>query len=165
MPDSMKGAESFGADHYRPKTLFPKLEVVYSNLFYCCNPCNSRKRDYWPTEENINRKFIPNPCEHEMFRHLRFNLAEVEGRSLAGNFTSELLDLNDPEVVKYRETILHMIELALSKKRDFQKERDAVIYKVERGSLEKVDAEKKLNVIDSALEKLSGTLARLGVSP
>jgi hypothetical protein len=46
MPDTMKDYEMYGVDHYRPKSLFSELLTTYANLFYCCNPCNRRKREY-----------------------------------------------------------------------------------------------------------------------
>lgn len=107
MPDTMKDLESFGVDHYRPKSRFPALANVYANLFYCCNPCNRRKGDYWPAKGS--RNVVPNPCDHEMFSHLRFEGATVRARSRPGQFTSDLLDLNDPSAVSFRQFVLDVI--------------------------------------------------------
>ena len=110
MPDTMKGAETFGVDHYQPKGRFPKLEVEYRNLYYSCNPCNSRKKEFWPSTSQRRRGiFIPNPCDHRMFEHLRFRGERVARHSEAGHWTKELLDLNDPEVVSYRQFMHDMI--------------------------------------------------------
>jgi hypothetical protein len=117
MPDAPKTPAAFGVDHYRPKSRpeFTSLATVYENLFYACNCCNSRKGKHWPTDEQWKRgEFIPNPCEHVMFQHLRYNDARVDTRSAAGRHADKILALNDEESVKYREFILdgiHMAEL------------------------------------------------------
>jgi hypothetical protein len=103
--------DGFGVDHYRPKSLFPDLATVYENLYYCCNGCNSRKRSYWPTKENEGKLFVPNPCEHEMYKHLRFKDDMVEGRTAAGEFAIKLLDLNDPTVVGFRQSVTHLVDV------------------------------------------------------
>lgn len=106
MPDVLKGYESFGVDHYRPKRHFPLLSTVYSNLFYCCNACNSRKGEYWPTKaERRLGVFIPNPCDHVMFDHMRFKGIKVVEHSLAGRRAIERLELNDEETMSYREYV------------------------------------------------------------
>ncbi|MGC4062576.1 MAG: HNH endonuclease [Aquabacterium sp.] len=103
--------DGYGVDHYRPKSLFSDLATDYSNLYYCCNPCNSRKGDYWPNKVDENRLFIPNPCDHEMFRHLRFSGSVVEHRSEAGELAVKLLDLNDPKVIRFRQSITEMVDV------------------------------------------------------
>jgi uncharacterized protein (TIGR02646 family) len=101
--DRVKGYETFGVDHYRPKTLYPRLALEYLNLFYACNKCNSLKRDFWPTgPQRKEGVFIPNPCEHIMFDHLRYHVGTVVNASRAGEFTIEQLDLNDPDVIEFR---------------------------------------------------------------
>lgn len=106
--------DGFGVDHYRPKSVFPELATVYENLFYCCNSCNSRKRSYWPAKGDEVKLFVPNPCDHEMYKHLRFKDDVVEGKSTAGEFTVKLLDLNEPTVVSYRQSVTQLIEAMLA---------------------------------------------------
>jgi hypothetical protein len=111
MPDGMVGADNFGVDHYRPKDRFPELLVSYDNLFYACNACNSRKGNYWPSvEESARGVFVPNPCEHKMGAHARYRAARVQGRSVAGKWLIELVQLNDDEVVRYRSMMLSTIK-------------------------------------------------------
>lgn len=110
MPDSLKGEDNFGVEHYKPKSIFPELERVWGNLFYACNPCNRRKGNYWP---EISKKFVPNPCDHVMFSHMKFDGADVIGKSEAGRFTIELLDLNDKDIIEYRENVIGLIEMCL----------------------------------------------------
>lgn len=101
---------SFGVDHYKPKKVFPELECEYCNLFYCCAACNSRKGMFWPDDDLLALGcFVPNPCDHIMFDHLRYNSVEVEYRSKAGQWTLDLLDLNDDNTVEYRRSILTLI--------------------------------------------------------
>lgn len=111
-PDTVRGSESFGVDHYRPKGKFPGLATAYENLFYACNACNSRKGAYWPRPREQSTRFVPNPCDHEMFRHLRFQGAEVEARSDPGRVAVELLDLNASDAVAWRNLVLKALELA-----------------------------------------------------
>src|SRR5262249_19354003 len=112
LPDGLKGQDSFGVDHYRPKSLFPDLQATYSNLFYACNCCNRRKGRFWPTPDETGAgEFIPNPCDHVMFDHLRFQSSRIITRSLAGKRAEKTLMLNDDESVRYRELILDMIAL------------------------------------------------------
>lgn len=102
---------NFGIDHYRPKKRFPELECVYTNLYYCCSACNTRKKDYWPAD--ISRgPYVVNPCEYEMGGHLRFNARTgmVESQSKFGRFTEGLLQLNDELRVSFRRTSLAMIQ-------------------------------------------------------
>jgi HNH endonuclease len=95
--------EFFGIDHFRPKSLFPQLAVSYTNLFYACNPCNARKGDYWPDDEHEHAgMFIPNPCDHVMFEHLRYVDGTTQPKSRTGQFTIARLDLNDPAAVRSR---------------------------------------------------------------
>jgi hypothetical protein len=102
--DHAKGQESFGVDHYRPKRRFPLLSAEYLNLYYACNRCNSNKGQFWPNAaQQTAGIFIPNPCEHTMFDHMRYTLGRVESGSVAGSYTVDQLDLNDPDFVQFRE--------------------------------------------------------------
>lgn len=94
---------SFGVDHYRPKDRFRGLTNTYSNLFYCCNRCNSFKGAYWPPSVELEGvDFIPNPCDHEMFSHMRYVDGVVEPKSKAGERAVKILDLNDDRAVSFR---------------------------------------------------------------
>jgi hypothetical protein len=110
--DQVKGADDFGVDHYRPTSIpiFRNLETEYLNLYYCCNRCNRLKRNYWPSmEDQAGERFIPNPCEHSMFQHLRYKRGEVTHASPAGEFTIRRLDLNDPQAVGFRDAFISML--------------------------------------------------------
>lgn len=164
MPSSMRGYYSFGADHYRPKKHFPQLTVSYDNLYYCCSACNSNKGDYWPPAHLLATHFIPNPCDHVMFAHLRFNGAIVEEKSSAGAIAKEILDLNDPESVSYREFIIGTVELWQLKRADLLHKVSKVDKLLRAGTMSTVDADSARNEINAELVKVDKNLALLSGS-
>lgn len=96
----------FVVEHYLPRKFFPELENSYSNLYYSCAECNSYKGAFYPSEEDVSElRFVPNPCEHVMFEHLRYSSTTIVPKSRAGLFTIELLHLNDENFVQYRDTV------------------------------------------------------------
>lgn len=101
---------NFGADHYRPKGLpaFAHLVAEYPNLFYCCGNCNSRKNRYWPLDETKG-PYIPNPCDHDMAKHLRHEAGEVAAKSPDGQWAIDLLQLNHPELVEHRKSTAQLL--------------------------------------------------------
>jgi hypothetical protein len=110
LPDTLKGQDNFGVDHYKPKRDFPNLIAEYSNLFYACNCCNRRKGTFWPDSDQLAAGlFIPNPCEHIMFEHLRYRGVEVIEHSETGKFAKDILDLNDDASVEYRQIVLDIM--------------------------------------------------------
>jgi hypothetical protein len=122
MPDTyMDAYDTFGVDHYKPKQGdYAGLINVYSNLYYCCKKCNDRKKGIWRRND---KQFVPNPCNHVMFDHLRYNKEKVETKSEAGKFTEELLQLNGPGRVASRTHMLlslRLVEQELRKLMDIQ---------------------------------------------
>ena len=121
LPDGLKGEADFGVDHYRPQSKFPELATTYANLFYACNCCNRRKGAFWPTDAQWKaHQFIPNPCEHVMFDHLRYRATRVETRSPAGALAERVLMFNDERSVEYRELVLQVITALEEKERRLQ---------------------------------------------
>src|SRR6185295_16923858 len=119
MPDSLKGQEAFGVDHYQPKSRFSADAAAYSNLFYVCNVCNTWKGPFWPDQtQRAFGLFIPNPCSHEMFSHLRYQDSVVSPHSAAGEFTVALLDLNEKRVRQIRQFVLENIAQKLAARRE-----------------------------------------------
>lgn len=161
MPDSMRGYELYGVDHYRPKSLFENLLTTYSNLFYCCNPCNRRKGDYWPSRGKVKTHFIPNPCDHKMFQHLRFNRATIETSSQAGVVAKKLMDLNDPDVVAYRTFILDTITMYESKRAELKKTLLQIRAKRREGTVTADAADQAIAKLDARLVQVNGNLDRL----
>jgi len=142
--------DGFGVEHYRPKKMFPTLEWDYDNLFYACNCCNSRKGDSWPTKTQIkNNVYVPNPCEHIMFQHLKFVGTTVELRSKAGEYTDELLDLNDDNSVGLRESIILAIK-------GFTKQRDLTI-----NIISKLETKLRDKIMDKSSIQIKVEIAKL----
>lgn len=164
MPDTLKGEDSFGVDHYRPKELFPDFRNEYKNLFYCCNQCNWHKRKFWPNA-NQRRKaiFIPNPCDHIMFEHLRFADENVEGRSSAGKFSIELLDLNDPKSIEFREYVHDMIALCEKQLFEIQQTTKRLVSHLTQSIISDSDKEisEKKQELESASKRLIKHIYRL----
>lgn len=98
--DGVKGYEGFGVDHYLPRSSHPDLEVVWSNLFYACNVCNTWKGESVSTPE----LYLPNPCEHRMADHLQYEDGGIETYTPQGEWLAELLHLD--ERCDFREFIL-----------------------------------------------------------
>ena len=160
MPDTW-GPEGFGVDHYRPKKYFPELVTNYSNLYYCCNQCNSRKGSYWPESLKAMGRMIPNPCDHRMHAHLRYSRATVESKTKAGSFTKELLDLNAPDVVKRRELMLNLIQVCETTKMEFKSLEAAIKKKHACGAMSLPEAESAMNELDSSRKKMDDMLFQL----
>jgi hypothetical protein len=101
----------YSVDHFRPKGLpaFAGLICEYTNLYYCCPQCNSRKSDYW--HEGDQPRFI-NPCDDVMAEHLWFDsrTGEVTSSSPHGKHMIELLQLNDGAVKDFRLSTLASIK-------------------------------------------------------
>lgn len=111
MPDGPAGRDAFHLDHYRPKTKFRADQANYHNLFYSCAHCNRCKGAYWPSSvERANEKEVLNPDHFVMKEHLRYSGPTVVPRSRRGEWTCELLDLNDPVRVAHRETLSAVYE-------------------------------------------------------
>ena len=157
----MKDYESYGVDHYRPKSLFESLLTTYSNLFYCCNPCNRRKGDYWPPRRKGKTHYVPNPCDHKMFEHLRFKEATIETTSQAGVVAEELMDLNDPNAVDYRKLILHAITTCEGQRVELEKALRQMRAKQKKGAVTADAADEAIAKLDARLVEVNGYLDRL----
>lgn len=158
----MKGRDSFGVDHYRPKKKFPDLETTYSNLFYACNCCNRRKGDFWPTaEETLAGRFIPNPCDHAMFEHLRYRSAHVDPGTPAGKQAESKLMLNDKDSVEYREMVLGLMILTEEKIGVLRE----TIVRIEMKALKELEQaeglEKEKEAVEDELKNLERYLSKI----
>jgi len=81
-------------DHFCPKKLFPYLQVDYTNLYYCCGECNTRKDDRWPTEKELvaGLRFV-DVCQDEWAEHLELRNDVLNGRTRAGEYTVQHVQL------------------------------------------------------------------------
>lgn len=105
----------FAVEHYRPQSLFPHLITEWSNLYYACSACNGAKRSFVARGRRAKTDFVPHPCEHSMFDHLRYRGATVVAHSETGTFAIDLLDLNAPTSIEFREFFERTLEQARTK--------------------------------------------------
>ena len=98
-------AAAFGIDHFRPFKSFPELECEYTNLYYCCNSCNSYKGSTWPDPAaTLAGEGFADPCVEDPYLvHLRV-LPEhlLEGLSPTGTFTLRHIRLNREMCRRFR---------------------------------------------------------------
>jgi hypothetical protein len=158
-PDYIRTYRTFHVEHYRPKSLFPALQTAYSNLFYSCATCNEMKGNYWPAAGSPD--FIPNPCDHVMTKHLRYAAAKVEAVSEVGKFALELLDLNDPTVVQYRELVLHQIDLLEEKIAEIERKIKLALKRRNVGLMTRERAQEAIERLNELLERQRSMLGRL----
>jgi len=156
---------AFGVDHYKPKKKFHSLECTYSNLYYCCSACNSRKGDYWPNSTQVRAGMIVvNPCDHLMSDHVAYYGSSVRAKSYSGKFMVEYLDLNETDRQEYRRDLLTAIGQAMEGykrvratvrvlNKRLQKERDETVRDEYARELENHST--KLNQIKGALFRLT----------
>ena len=163
--DSTAPSIHFSVDHYRPKALpeFKHLECEYSNLYYCCLNCNSRKSDYWPKKDEPR---IANPCDDIMVSHLKLNprTAVYEPRTADGRQMAKLLQLNEPEKVEFRKTTLTQVaalQVAHSQLGDDVKKVEQLFQekKISKGDYEREILELQDQRVDlaNAIERQTGT--------
>ena len=142
--------------------VFPSLETTYSNLFYSCNCCNSRKKSFWPTAAQLrDKKFIPNPCDHIMFEHLQYRRAEVTLKSPAGKQADDILDLNDDDSVKYREFVLDLVDTLEKGARELIALVRGIEGQMKQFPERKQKLEEEKNSVEADLKKTREHLARL----
>ncbi|WP_298193728.1 HNH endonuclease [Metallibacterium sp.] len=148
-------SDDYGVDHYRPKSQFPALIASYTNLFYACNSCNRRKGGFWPSKEQLqDGLFVPNPCDHVMIEHLRYKHSCVEAKSSAGKFALEMLDLNDPTLVKYRQALITIIDATESKLRE--------AYAIHKGRIDQINSDAdSVSTLDTDISKVQQEIDRL----
>lgn len=163
----LRSDDSFGVDHYKPKSLFPSLATTYSNLYFACNTCNRRKSDYWPTRGELKKgRYYPNPCDHVMTAHLRTRDARVEVRSEAGRLAEEHLMLNDAETVRYREQILVLVRDASGKRASAADTKALLIRKLARtpslSAAERADIEDAIERSEDDIREATESLRYLG---
>jgi len=164
LPDGLKGEDSFSVDHYHPQSKFPDLVTTYANLFYACSCCNRREGAFWPTDAQWRAKqFIPNPCDHVMFDHLRYHSARVETRSPAGELAERVLMFNDERSVEYRELVLGVIAALEEKKRRVQETLRRIDQKVvlspeqaEQLAAERASAARDMAKLEQQLLRVAG---------
>jgi hypothetical protein len=99
------GEESFEVEHFHPKSKFPQLDSVYSNLYYACRGCNAHKSETWPSDEQTSRGMhFVDPCVADPYIH---DLSEeddgsVTGTTPSGIYSSAHIRLHREELKRWR---------------------------------------------------------------
>jgi len=163
-PDLLKGQECFGTDHYRPKAAFPNLVSEYTNLFYACNVCNSRKREFWPSFEQWKKgHFVPNPCDHVMYDIMRAAGSVIEGRNETGKFAIELLDLNDSEAIQYRQLVIDLCQSMRNEVKRMNQTKEKLAAQIVGCTdvAKKNELQRQRETLEDGLQRISGNLIEL----
>ncbi len=124
--DIKKGLSQGEIEHFLPKSIFPNLSELWSNLFWSCRQCNSFKsNNYYKKvgEKNIKplKPDLENTCiteEYNFNKWFRIDFDTGELIPLKSNkewqrakWTIELFNLNHAERIKARKDILHTYRL------------------------------------------------------
>jgi len=94
MTECEGGGVRFTVDHYLPKSKRPELELVYDNLLYCCDRCNTYKGAFYEPllESRGYRLYRPDWDVPE--DHFEAKVERIEPISNIGEMTVEVLYLN-----------------------------------------------------------------------
>ncbi len=94
------GADAFGVDHMVPVAKDPALALIYDNLCYACNRCNSLKRD-----ESLLVPLVSQPLS----KHLRIEPdGTVNALTKEGAYLRDLLLLDQDGRTEYRKLVLEL---------------------------------------------------------
>lgn len=96
-----------------------------------------------------------------MFQHLRYKQGEVEAKSDAGKFTLDLLDLNDPQEVEYRDNVINMIEVYEDRKQEFEKTVSELKRLRVQGEIPAAQADLDIAELESEIQKAENVLKQL----
>ena len=95
------GIRHFHVEHYKPKSKFPDLEDVITNLFYACPICNVFKsNDWYKLTGNLNNKQYPDPSNYNydnLFTIKPDGL--IEGKNKCGEYIINKLALNRGQLI------------------------------------------------------------------
>jgi hypothetical protein len=154
---------TYAVEHYRPKSLFPLYECDYKNLYYACATCNTNKGAFWPNRsQRRNGEFIPNPCDHVMFSHLRYAAGQVYAQSSTGTFASQVLDLNSPGAVAHRQAIESAINGLLIQLSDAK---GLMVYLAQRlasGTISQQNYDSEMNTLTTLASSLENSIKHFG---
>jgi hypothetical protein len=99
------GRKTMEVDHFNPKLRHP-FRNRHGNLIAASRHCNGAKSDTWPTEEERREGlYLINPYEEADYgKHIVEDLrtGELIGKTAAGRWHIEILDLNADHLVQKR---------------------------------------------------------------
>ena len=107
-----RAVDSFGVDHFRPKSLFPDLEHHYPNLYYCCNQCNSYKGGTWPDAVEAEAGYaFADPCQYDPYERdlAQSNDARLIAQTPIGEYTLDNIRLNREELLRFRRRLAQIL--------------------------------------------------------
>jgi len=146
------GINNYHIDHFRPKSIFKKLENDICNLFYSCPICNRFKSDDWPGEPNLNSISYPDPSQIDYSK--LFNLKnnfEIEGKYSASKYLVLRLFLNRAQLIMERRE-----QIKISTATSLMKEISGLIDKVAKFDKEEAfEALKKVDSVKNKIQELS----------
>lgn len=94
--------ETHELDHYWPQKIRPDLAHAFANLVLCCRPCNGKKWSRPPHHPQDPSLMIVRPDDHEPSDHYAMDGLRIQGRTPAGRFSADLLDLNRQPLLEMR---------------------------------------------------------------
>lgn len=114
------GIDNFHVEHFRPKSVFKRLENDIDNLFVACAVCNRFKSDEWPGEphkKGATPTFL-NPAEADYHEHIALGGTGyfLKGKTVAGTYMVEQMYLNRSQLLisrRYR-TVLAKLSATTS---------------------------------------------------
>lgn len=172
----------FHIDHFKPKSLFSKLENTYENLYYACHKCNVHKKNNWISTddgcirdcdmckhkvcESTNVPRFIDPCMDQPSDFIEYddNTFQIKAKnnSVVGNYTINMLRLNRIQLIrlrKARRNLLMWLEAEKEKLSYCQDKLESAIKQQEK--FEKIltnyqegDVSKDSSLLAEALSKL-----------
>ena len=127
-------------DHYRPRAHGGADEE--ENLVYCCARCNEHKGAYWHEHDPPHVRLL-HPGQDDLTQYLHeSDDGRIVGLALEGEFFSQRLRLNRPQLVAYRRArqveAKLTVELAANRRRVEELERTVIAL---RAALESIAEE------------------------
>jgi len=97
------GIDHYHIDHFRPKSIFGKLENDIYNLFYACPICNRFKSDDWPGNPDLTKVSYPDPSktDYSQLFALKSDF-EIKGKYIASEYLVLRLFLNRAQLIMER---------------------------------------------------------------
>lgn len=146
------GINNYHIDHYRPKSIFAKLENDILNLFYACPICNRFKSDDWPAEPDLNLVSYPDPSQIDYASLFTLqNDFQITGNYTASQYLVLRLFLNRAQLIMERRE-----EIKVRQATGLMKELSALIDKVGEADMkEAFEALKEIDKIKNNIQELS----------
>jgi uncharacterized protein (TIGR02646 family) len=108
----LEGQSNEPIEHFRPKSVFPLLAYTWSNLYYCCEKCQSSKGEKWPDDVDViapddpgyrwsdwfefdytNGQLRPNKFANELAQNRAAETIKLYGLGLAERARRRILEL------------------------------------------------------------------------